>query len=332
MTDSTKIQSPKQSHLQPNLSQTDKMTGYFTWPPICSYYVMTLTWIKLNFKFLFKKSGILVGTLYSILGFIATWCSLENIFSPDTTTWCKIAISSSILLGIFILSFIGMAIWYYFNNSVCVLEKGNGKKVYVRYGDFIKELKRNGERRNFIIPANRCFDTIVDDRIISTNTIHGQFLKHIYSTNLFSPDGLSSTIERKLLNYSKQQLTYEEKPAGNKNRYPIGTIVDIGSMRNNHYYLLGLTTFDQDLTAHTSKEDFILAIQRMIIYCNKHSQGYPVVLPLIGSGLARTNISKNEVLKYLIRAFEINKDIINCDFHIVVWEKDKENTTITNLK
>ena len=105
MTDSTKIQSPKQSHLQPNLSQTDKMTGYFTWSPICSYYVMILTWIKLNFKFLFKKSGILVGTLYSILGFIATWNSLENIFSHDTRTWCKIAISSIILIGIFIISF-----------------------------------------------------------------------------------------------------------------------------------------------------------------------------------------------------------------------------------
>lgn len=33
-----------------------------------------------------------------------------------------------------------------------------------------------------------------------------------------------------------------------------------------------------------------------------------------------------------VRAFEINKDIINCDFHIIVWSIDKENTAITNLK
>lgn len=293
---------------------------------------MKLAWIKLNFKFLLKKSGTFVGILYSVLGFIATWCSLENILPLNTTTWYKIAISTLILLAIALTSFIGTVIWYYYNNTISVIEKGNGKKVYVRYGDFIKELKQVRDSRiNFIIPSNRCFDTIVDDKIISSNTIQGQFLKHIYSINAFSPNGLSSAIERSLTKISKVRLSAEEKPAGHKDRYPIGTIADIDG-HNSHYYLLGLSEFDRDLTAHISKEDFVIAIQRMIEYCNKHSQGHPVILPLIGSGLSRTNINKNEVLRYLVRAFEINKDIINCDFHIVVWEQDKEEIAITNLK
>lgn len=294
---------------------------------------MRLTWIKLNFKFLLKRSGTLVGILYSILGFIATWCPLENMLSSDTTVWCKLTFSSLILLATLLISFMTTAIWYYLNNTVCVIEKGNGRKVFVRYGDFIKELKQPTEdRRNFIIPSNRCFDTIVDDKLISSNTIQGQFLKHIYSINLFSPSDLSLTIERALTNKSKERLSNEEKPKGNKNRYSIGTIADIEAQDNTHYFLLGLSEFDRDLSAHISKEDFIIAIQRMIEYCNKRSQGYPVILPLIGSGLSRTNISKNEVLRYLIRAFEINKDIINCDFHIIVWEQDKEEISITNLK
>lgn len=293
---------------------------------------MKLTWIKLNFKFLLKRSGTFVGILYSILGFIATWCSLENILPANTAIWCKISISVLILFATLLISFIGATIWYYCNNTICVIEKGNGKKVFVRYGDFIKELREGAEDRiNFIIPSNRCFDTIVDDKIISSNTIQGQFLKHIYSINTFSPNDLSAAIERALTKISKVRLSDEEKPAGNKDRYPIGTIADIKD-RNSHYYLLGLSEFDRDLTAHISKEDFVIAVQRMIEYCNKHSQGYPVILPLIGSGLSRTNISKNEVLRYLVRAFEINKDIINCDFHIVVWEQDKEEISITNLK
>lgn len=294
---------------------------------------MKLTWIKLNFKFLLKRSGTLVGILYSILGFIATWCSLENILSPSTTIWYKLMISILILFVTLLVSFTATAIWYYLNNTVCVIEKGNGRKVFVRYGDFITELKQDTkERRNFIIPSNRCFDTIVDDKIISSNTIQGQFLKHIYSINLFSPRDLSLSIERALTNKSKEALSDEEKPEGNMNRYPIGTIANIKAQDHTHYFLLGLSEFDRDLTAHISKEDFVIAVQRMIEYCNKHSQGYPVILPLIGSGLSRTNISKNEVLRYLIRAFEINKDIINCDFHIIVWEQDKEEISITNLK
>ena len=294
---------------------------------------MKLTWIKLNFKFLLKRSGTLVGILYSILGFIATWCSLENILSSSTAIWRKLTISCLILFVTLLVSFITTAIWYYLNNTVCVIKKGNGRKVFVRYGDFITELKQGTEnRRNFIIPSNRCFDTIVDDKIISSNTIQGQFLKHIYSINLFSPSYLSLTIEKALTNKSKEILSDEEKPAGNKIRYPIGTIADIEAQYDIHYFLLGLSEFDRDLTAHISKEDFVIAVQRMIEYCSKHSQGYPVILPLIGSGLSRTNISKNEVLRYLIRALEINKDIINCDFHIVVWEQDKEEISITNLK
>jgi hypothetical protein len=193
-------------------------------------------------------------------------------------------------------------------------------------------LKHNGDRKNFIIPCNRCFDTIVDNEIISSNTIHGKFLKYAYSTELFTQESLESIIENRLSSCNKQILRDEDKPSGNKYRYPIGTIVDIGSQNKNHYYLLGLTTFNHNLTACTSKEDFVVAIQRMIEYCNNHSQGYPVVLPLIGSGLARTNIDKNLVLGYLVQAFKINEDIINCDFHIIVWDKDKENTAIINLK
>ena len=215
-------------------------------------------------------------------------------------------------------------------DAVCI--SGGEPTCNTDLKDFIKEIKDCKERKNFIIPANRCFDTIVDDRIISANTIHGQFLKYLYSINSFAPHSLSSEIERALQGMDRTELSRNEKPNGNLLRYPVGTVVDIGSHNNSHYFMLGFTTFDSNLTAHASKEEFVLAIQKLIEFCNCHSQGYPVVLPLIGSGLSRMNISKNVALRYIVRAFEINNDIINCDFHIIVWDKDKDNTIITNLK
>ena len=291
---------------------------------------MILKWIILNLKFLLKKSGFLICTLYSILGFIATWCSFEGIFPANATLVYKISISIIILFCAFLLAFIGNILWYYYHNSICVLTKDNGK-VRVRYGDFINELKQNKKRKNYIIPANRCFDTIVDDKIIARNSIHGKFLEYLYSHNHFSPNSLSDSINFALSKSHRIVLNNDEKPLGNKFRYPIGSIIDVGSIHNNHYFMLGLTMFDKDLAAYITKEEYIVAIQRLIEYCNKHSQGYPVVLPLIGAGLSRTNFGKNEILRYLISAFEINRDIINCDFEIIVWDQDKENVIITNL-
>lgn len=69
----------------------------------------------------------------------------------------------------------------------------------------------------------------------------------------------------------------------------------------------------------------------MIEYCNTRSQGYPVIMPLIGSNLARTNISQKDILKYLIQALKINRDKISADIHIVIWTGDKDNISIHNL-
>lgn len=69
----------------------------------------------------------------------------------------------------------------------------------------------------------------------------------------------------------------------------------------------------------------------MIEYCNTRSQGYPVIMPLIGSNLARTNIFQEDILKYLIQALKINRDKISADIHIVIWKGDKDNISIHNL-
>ena len=37
--------------------------------------------------------------------------------------------------------------------------------------------KNYGERRNLVIPVNRCFDTLVDDNLISSKTIHGNLMQ-----------------------------------------------------------------------------------------------------------------------------------------------------------
>ena len=96
--------------------------------------------------------------------------------------------------------------------------------------------------------------------------------------------------------------------------------------------LIGLSYFDNHLNAQTSKADFVLAVQKLIEFCNQNAQGNPVILPLLGSGLSRTKIDLNNILHYLVDTFAINKDIINNDFYIVVWKGDKDRVAIQELR
>ena len=72
-------------------------------------------------------------------------------------------------------------------------------------------------------------------------------------------------------------------------------------------------------------------MQRMIEYCYSRSQGFPVVMPLIGAGQSRIGNNEREILEYVIGLFKMNKDLIMSDIHIVVRNSGKDTISITGL-
>ena len=92
-----------------------------------------------------------------------------------------------------------------------------------------------------------------------------------------------------------------------------------------------MSTFDSNLTAHTTQEEYVIAIQRLIEYCNARSQGYPIVMPLIGAGLSKTKNDERSILEFIVKLLKMNKKIINSDVHIIVRNSGKETVSITEL-
>lgn len=45
----------------------------------------------------------------------------------------------------------------------------------------------------------------------------------------------------------------------------------------------------------------MVAIQRLIEYCNARSQGYPIVMPLIGAGLSKTKNDERSILEFIVK-------------------------------
>lgn len=291
-------------------------------------------WI--NKSAIWKLACKITGSIFTIWGLVSLFEPLNGVFQDDASFVCKLLIGILVLLAVFIISAIA-ACWIVLrSNEVCLGESSTRNSVYVKYGDMyspdIVEKGYNGKRA-IVVSVNRCFDTIVDDHLVSHNTQHGQVFQKLYDSQKFTPDSLNRTISDILRrDTAYEDLTVEIKPEGNRKRYNVGTTVNLQIDDNLSYYLLGLSYFDEHLNAQTSKADFALAVQKLIEFCNQNAQGYPVILPLLGSGLSRTTIGLNDILHYLVDAFAINKDIINNDFYIVVWKGDKDKVAIKELR
>lgn len=277
-----------------------------------------------------------VGVLYTVWGFLSVWFSLEGCLPSDWTFWNKLALALSVLVAIFVISIIGCTYLVLRKNSTTICVSNSNHKVVVCYGDmYSPDVIEKGytARRNIVVNVNRCFDTIVNNDLVSERTQHGRVMKKLYSQGLYTTDTLNEAIQQ---NLHLQQAHYEDltianKPQGNTYRYECGTVAEVQGEENVVYFMLGMSKFDSRLKASTTKEEYCIAIQRLIEFCNTRAQGFTVVLPLLGSDLARTNISQKDILSHIVSAFRINKDMISCDFHIVVWEGDKDKISISNL-
>ena len=92
-----------------------------------------------------------------------------------------------------------------------------------------------------------------------------------------------------------------------------------------------MTWFDSNLNAYASKQDYVLAIQKMIEMINMEAQGFPVLIPVIGTGFSRADLNEGEALRFMIESFRINVNKITSDIYIVVHESAKNRVSITDF-
>lgn len=289
--------------------------------------------IWINRQVILRRAWTWTGIAMTVLCFMALFVPMTGLIPEEWHIVCKVFTGCAAFIVLFVLLAFASAVRVLFRNKVCVLTKA-GHHVYVQYGDVFSPKvvgKKYKGKRKIVIDVNRCFDTIVDDHLVSLNSLHGQLFQRLYDEKKFDEESLNKTIQDSLAGKPYQLLTTAVKPKGNLRRYEAGTVAELKDDDQVSYYLLGLSTFDENLNAQTIMPDFVNSVQRLIEFCNQRAQGYPVVLPLLGSGLSRTGLELSEILHYLVSAFAINKDIINCDFHIVVWDKQKDLVPIDNL-
>jgi hypothetical protein len=290
--------------------------------------------IWMNKGYIAKLTTTTIGGIYALLGFIGILVPLDEILSDMLPIWARFVISLEILLAAWFICFMVVAIILSLRKRFEIVTANNGHKLYLQYGDVFNENEviRPDERRNIIIPVNRCFDTVVDNHLVSEQTLHGIAFKKLYAMGTYTEESLNITIQQLLSHKEYENIAELHKPAGNRKRFPVGTVVDLPGSDKEHFLLWALSTFDSDLKAHTTMQEYALAVQKLVEACNEESEGFPVVLPLVGTGLSRTKKEQQDVISYLLNAFRVNKSEINCDIHIVVREDIKNEIAIMNIK
>ncbi len=297
---------------------------------IIHYFIFTWK----NIRLILNRSFSWVSCIYAFLGFVGTFVSLEllNPCSAGGTIGAKLTWSIIFLLLIAAAVILVVSLVQFNRDSILLFKTKNGKKIYLEYGDILNI--RNDEQINVLLSVNRCFDAIVDNVLISDKSVHGKFIKDYCKRNEFTEDDLNGLIIRNIKTYewgSPKLINKSKKPQGNCQRYPLAS-VSILKDDNVNYLLFGLTAFDEYLTTHVTKEEYLVALQRMITVLNRESQGYPIYLPLLGDGLSRLDFSTEDIIRTIINTLNTNKDDLTGDIHIVVYDKQRKDINILDFE
>ena len=286
--------------------------------------------ISANKEWLVKKTITITSGVYAALSMIALWVDFTGLCSRLSPI-IRIVFSVGMLAVIAIISFISCWLYLKYKKFFTVFRSDNGHTISVEFGDILDIPSKHSVNSlsSTVIPVNRCFDTIVDDKLVARSSLHGKFLSALIANNHFSPESLNRRIQLSLSDEPCDILTFQDKPAGNLKRFPAGTIVKIDA-ESKQFFLLGLSRFNKDLKAITSKEDYIVAIQKLIEYCDSYAQGGMVFLPLIGTGLSRVGVTQKDAFSYLYHTIVLNKEHLSFDITIVMPDAERGNISITN--
>ena len=247
---------------------------------------------------------------------LATFINITDIYKSNNLInhIFKVIIT---FLVIYILSFVCALLYYYFKRRVIYL-KYNRFKVSGTYGNILDYI--GASKVNLIVPVNCCFDTKIDDSVISTNSLHGKVIKFLYDNNLVSQTELDKKIKRSLREQNISSVNIGNdvkkggKSVGNYNRYPIGStaFVDIGDVR---YHFIALSIIENNKNAITSDQDYLIVLNAIVDNCFRNSNGKLIDI------CKQTITSDNQLLSDKYSSFNLLFQIYFSQIHDLNWSK-----------
>lgn len=202
----------------------------------------------------------------------------------------------------FLFSILTIAIIYalYSNRNKNKIELSLTDKVKAKvfYGDLFQS------EEVIVIPVNEYFDTTVDEKIISSKTVHGKFIQQYFGGNEAE---LKKQIKKELVKFEPINIDTERK-SGNKKSYPLGTVCEVKS-GNKVFYLFALTRFNSNHRAEVTNSEYQRVLCDLFSFIEQNSQGRKVSIPLIGAGHSGVKLSKQKLLEFLLFSIALQEKL-----------------------
>lgn len=181
--------------------------------------------------------------------------------------------------------------------------KINGSEIIVCEGDIF-----NCDGLS-IIAVNEFFDTQVDEKIISSETLHGQYIQRFWQCKTDALDHALEADKR----ISKNIIEYDvSRPSGGKtSRYKLGTCFQSGN-----FVLTAMTKFDNNNAPHITVAEYFSFLCTMWDEISILCQGKDVFTPVLGGGV--TIFDGSNALSLEER---INLMLLSFKYHASSWRQ-----------
>ena len=202
---------------------------------------------------------------------------------------------AGLLVGFtFICLYLGL--WWKCNSLRKVSLHIEGSKVVVKAGDIFKQAGLKA------IAFNEYFDTQVDDKIISKNSLNGIFIER-YSN--MTQSELDSVIDE--YQFDDDDLLQDGIPkAWETKKYKLGTVC-----MSDDYLMVAFSKFDKQNRAVLTMPEYLEFLINFWDNVNRVYSQKDVSVPIFGTGITRIkehkNISDENLLKIMLWTFRISE-------------------------
>ena len=259
-------------------------------------------------KYLMRQS---CGVL-SVISVIAT---ILLLFEDGQYTFKLIVGISSVI--VFFASYFIMLLCANFRAKVTL--RINASTIEIKTGDIFTE---SGLK---VIGFNEYFDTIVDDVLISKNTLNGVFIdKYISDTNKLDEHIKNNRqLSQNILDENNNRIL------GKKTRYKLGSLC-----LYDDFVLTAFSRFGADNRAYLFIRDYIRFLFKFWDELDIAYSGRTFVIPVMGAGMTRfkgnEHITDQELLEIILWSFKVSNFTIKAQAKMIIIIK-KENFPNVNL-
>ena len=259
---------------------------------------------------------------YSRVTGISTISSLVFIFwsFPDDS---KIKLIAAAIFSL-VLMLIYVYTWHKANTANSAEIKVNGTEFFIRVGDIFEQSDAWK-----VIPCNEYYDTIVDGRLVSPKSIHGQYLNKLSENDR---QKLIDAIQSDPRMKKSIRLVNSDRMHGNQIAYQLGSVYSRAN-----YLLLAFTRFDKDDRAYLTNELLWQCLLNMWNEIDILHSGKSICFPLMGTGLTRMknfNLSEQQLLEVLIMSYRLSGLTFGSDvsINIIIHPTHEKHINYSKIK